>query len=1026
MDNDLYSRQIGAIGLKTMEQLIKMKVFIYGMRGLGVEIAKNIILAGPNMVLIHDPSLATLRDLGSNFYLTHEHIGTTRRDVASLEQLKELNPYVQTDLLNPSLAEDISFLADFNVIVITEFLPSNLLFSINELARANKAAFIFAAALGISGLQFSDFGPAHTIHDKDGVEPFVYPIKYISNDTNSTVFLDENATKRHDFEDGHTVKFRDVKGMTEINDNHLFTVKVASHTTVIIGDTTQFSVYQNGGYIEQVKVPVVKSYSSLKNILQTFYNDKEIPDPMDFTKIGRNEQLHCCFVQLLNFFDDKGRLPLLNDEDEAQEFLINCKNYFESAKAGDQSWAVNANELDDKIVLNYARWASAEIVPITAFLGGIVAQEIVKFTGKFTPVNQFLHFDFNEAVTGLEDVNREPRNSRYDEQIAVFGNEVQDRLMNSKVFMIGAGALGCEFLKNFALMGVSAGSGHIVVSDNDNIEISNLNRQFLFRKDHVGKSKSTIACNQIKPMNRDFNAISQTSLVCPETEDVFNNEFWQSMDLIVNAVDNIKARKYIDNQATFYNKPLIDSGTLGTKAHLQNIIPHLTMCYNDLNDDTNETEIPFCTLRLFPSMIEHCIEWSREKFHTLFVESVADAKKFIEDKKGFYGEVNKIQNLSSLNSRLENMLVLLKLKQSNDFNDALKYAIKLHCEYFDHNIKDLTSAFPENYVDDKGHIFWSGAKRFPTAIEFEASNDLSGLFVYSVAAILSRAMGVAEIPNYQLALELASKIEVPEWRKKNTNFKVNESDPDPEIKIGQEEDNFHKLLVEQLEELPEMQGSEVNPEPFEKDDDKNSHVDFAFTVSNLRALNYQIEQADKLKVKLIAGKIVPALATTTAAITGGVALQICTLMHRNDLESFRNFYINLGLNIYMLNEPDAMKKNKDKDFDVILGSAVKAIPANFSIWDNIEVRGPKTVKQFIQELKENYKVDVSSIEVGQTILYSTIFKSAKELENKDMTELYVSKVKGAILGGKYLQLSVGAETEDYAVAIMPRIKYVYA
>jgi ubiquitin-activating enzyme E1 len=61
--------------------------------------------------------------------------------------------------------------------------------------------------------------------------------------------------------------------------------------------------------------------------------------------------------------------------------------------------------------------------------------------------------------------------------------------------MVGAGALGCEYIKSFALMGIGCSAGgKVYCTDNDNIEISNLNRQFLFRKNHVGSSKSKIAC----------------------------------------------------------------------------------------------------------------------------------------------------------------------------------------------------------------------------------------------------------------------------------------------------------------------------------------------------------------------------------------------------------------------------------------------------------------------------------------------------------------------------------------------------
>jgi len=62
------------------------------------------------------------------------------------------------------------------------------------------------------------------------------------------------------------------------------------------------------------------------------------------------------------------------------------------------------------------------------------------------------------------------------------------------VFVVGAGALGCEFLKMFALLGLSSGpAGTVFVTDDDNIEISNLNRQFLFHQENVGQSKSKVA-----------------------------------------------------------------------------------------------------------------------------------------------------------------------------------------------------------------------------------------------------------------------------------------------------------------------------------------------------------------------------------------------------------------------------------------------------------------------------------------------------------------------------------------------------
>jgi ubiquitin-activating enzyme E1 len=75
IDTDLYSRQIGTFGMETMGKLIKMRVVIVGLRGLGVEVAKNLILAGPKSVSLFDPDLTQLNDLGANFYLEEKHVG---------------------------------------------------------------------------------------------------------------------------------------------------------------------------------------------------------------------------------------------------------------------------------------------------------------------------------------------------------------------------------------------------------------------------------------------------------------------------------------------------------------------------------------------------------------------------------------------------------------------------------------------------------------------------------------------------------------------------------------------------------------------------------------------------------------------------------------------------------------------------------------------------------------------------------------------------------------------------------------
>ena len=120
-------------------------------------------------------------------------------------------------------------------------------------------------------------------------------------------------------------------------------------------------------------------------------------------------------------------------------------------------------------------------------------------SGKFSPLQQWLYFDAEEALPAngealLPPSETAPRGSRYDGQAMSIGWALQERLLSLRYLLVGAGAIGCEMLKNWALMGVGAGAdGGVIVTDPDTIEKSNLNRQFLFRPWDVSKPKSQTA-----------------------------------------------------------------------------------------------------------------------------------------------------------------------------------------------------------------------------------------------------------------------------------------------------------------------------------------------------------------------------------------------------------------------------------------------------------------------------------------------------------------------------------------------------
>lgn len=91
MNLNFYSKQIGTYGLDTMNKLKNWNVFIYGLRGVGFEVAKNLILAGPRKVVIYDENICQINDLASNFYITEEDVKSKkRRDYASIKNYRSL------------------------------------------------------------------------------------------------------------------------------------------------------------------------------------------------------------------------------------------------------------------------------------------------------------------------------------------------------------------------------------------------------------------------------------------------------------------------------------------------------------------------------------------------------------------------------------------------------------------------------------------------------------------------------------------------------------------------------------------------------------------------------------------------------------------------------------------------------------------------------------------------------------------------------------------------------------------------
>jgi len=939
-----------------MHRMAASNVFISGMGGLGVEIAKNVVLGGVKSVTIYDQETVTYRDLASQYLLAKTDFRKNRADCTQTH-LAELNVYVPVNVHSEPFALD--FLKNFTVVVLTNSSTEEQV-KIGTFCHDNNIKFISADTKGIFGKIFCDFGEKFEVFDADGENPISTMISLISSDTSSVVTtLDEN---RHGFEDGCYVTFTEVKGMDEVNGRE-FQIKVLGPYTFSIGDTSAFAKYTSGGIVTEVKKPKYIDFKSIDSANAT-------PDYFitDFTKMDDNDSIHIAFQALSTFKARHQRLPLPWHKEDAEEFIRIAREF-------NTSLAKPFENLNDKILKLFASTAAGDICPLQSVIGGTAAQEIMKAcSGKFQPIVQHFYFDCREclpenALTTASCTVPDGDTNRYAAQIAVFGEQFQQKLENLKYFVVGSGALGCEYLKNFAMMGIASGAeGQLIITDMDTIEKSNLNRQFLFRSWDVGKAKSDVAIKAAQKMNPKLNAEAHLNRVGAETEHVYNDDFFERLDGVCNALDNIDARIYMDRRCVYYRKPLIESGTLGTKGNVQVVIPDLTESYSSTQDPP-EKSIPICTLKNFPNAIEHTLQWARDIFEGVFTNPATACLDYLKDKKAYIERVMKLQGAQPL-EEIQQIYKTLVDERPKNFQECVIWARKHWQVNYHDSIKQLLFNFPKDQVTSSGVPFWSGPKRCPHPLEFSVVNAMHFDYVFTAANLKAFMYGLEQVKDRAAVAEMIKMVKVAEFKPRaGVTIHVNDTEAQSASNHMSVDTDKLENLVETLERLATDEMPRLEPVEFEKDDDSNLHMDFIVACSNLRAENYDIAPANRHKSKLIAGRIIPAIATTTSLIVGLNCLELYKLVqqHKN-IALYKSSFVNLALPFFGLSEPMPPKKAKYYDTE-------------FSLWDRFEVKGDMTLKGFLDYFKETHKLEISMLSQGVVMLYS-FFMDKKKLNER--------------------------------------------
>ncbi|KAL9107423.1 MAG: hypothetical protein Q9227_007707 [Pyrenula ochraceoflavens] len=968
IDESLYSRQLYVLGHEAMKRMSASNVLIIGLKGLGAEIAKNVALAGVKSLALCDPTPVSVSDLSAQFFLHPEDVGRPRDEVTT-PRVSELNAYTPVTIhKSGGLAADLGQLSRYQVVVLTE-TPLKDQIAISEYCHQHGIYLIIADTFGLFGYIFTDFGKNFTVGDATGENPISGIVAGIDNEGLVSA-LDET---RHGLEDGDFVTFTELKGMEKLNDAPPKKVTVKGPYTFSIGDVSDLGQYGGGGLFHQVKMPKFIDFQPLSEQIKS-------PELMmsDFAKFDRPQQLHVGIQALHQFaLSHGGQYPRPHNSADAQEVVGYAKSLAKAAGL--------EVDIDEKLITELSYQAQGDLSPMAAFFGGLAAQEVLKsVSGKFNPICQWLYFDSLESLPASVQRSEElckPTGSRYDGQIAVFGRQFQEKIANINEFLVGSGAIGCEMLKNYAMIGLATGKeGRITVTDNDSIEKSNLNRQFLFRNKDVGKPKSECAAQAVQSMNPDLKGkiVALQERVGQDSEHVFNEDFWYQLDGVTNALDNVDARTYVDRRCVFFMKPLLESGTLGTKGNSQVILPRLTESYSSSRDPP-EQSFPMCTLRSFPNRIEHTIAWARDLFEASFVGPPETCNLYLSQpdfvQKSLKQQGNEKQTLEDLKK-------FLVTEKPQTFDDCIIWARRRFEDQYNNAIQQLLHNFPKDSKTSSGQPFWSGPKRAPTPLKFDPNDSTHLGFIIAGANLhaFNYNIKVPSIDNAYYA-DVMSHMTIPKFEPdKNLKIQANDNDEDPNAGAGNlssESEEFQRI-VEMLPAPQNMPGFKLVPVEFEKDDDTNHHIDFITAASNLRAMNYEIPVADRHKTKFIAGKIIPAIATTTALVTGLVILELYKVIDgKTDLEQYKNGFINLALPFFGFSEPIASPKGKymGKEGEVVVDK----------LWDRFEVDNV-TLQEFINYF-EGKGLSISMISSGVSLLYASFYPASK---NKDRLPMKLS------------------------------------
>lgn len=282
-------------------------------------------------------------------------------------------------------------------------------------------------------------------------------------------------------------------------------------------------------------------------------------------------------------------------------------------------------------------------------------------------------------------------------------------------------------------------------------------------------------------------------------------------------------------------------------------------------------------------------------FEKYFNKNIKYVESLNNDLKMFYSEMDKISDLRLQFKKIKKFFKILKIADKQDFGECVKYAVKKFNKSYTYNINNILKCYPPDHINkETGMKFWTGSKIMPHPLVFNINDKGCFGFIKSFACLLADCLS---IDKKSIDIDIYIKEFLKNYEAKRPKELIFENKAYYEEKIKKLKDDINLYLKNDRAKLNFIF------KKYEKDTIDMNEIDYIYYSSILRAQNYNLSQLDKSKIKIIAGKIVPALITSTACISGLLSMQLYVICQNSNYKNFRTGIIDLSDNTLCLGIP---------------------------------------------------------------------------------------------------------------------------